>query len=99
LALLFVGAFGLLTSWPDCLPFAVGLYGSMIMDHRLHILFHKRERLGGVLGWFQKMHLIHHSTHNSNYFFVSGLIWDVLLGTARTPSEPARPRIGVFTWR
>jgi sterol desaturase/sphingolipid hydroxylase (fatty acid hydroxylase superfamily) len=44
-----------------------------------------------LLGWFQSMHLVHHATHDRNYFFVSGLLWDVLLGTAstRTPAQVA----------
>jgi hypothetical protein len=85
--LVFVAAFGLLTGWNHCIPFFAGFHGSMILDHRLHILFHKREQLPGLLGWFQKMHVIHHSTHNSNFAFVSGLPWDALLGTARRRLE------------
>ena len=81
-ALLFVGAFGLLFGWPHALPYALGLYFFMLLDHRLHILFHRTEKLPGILGRFQQMHKIHHETHTRNFFFVSGLIWDVLFGTA-----------------
>jgi hypothetical protein len=84
IALVFVAAYGFLRSWGDTVPFMVGLYGSMFLDHRLHVLFHKAERLPGLLGWFQRLHLIHHTTHRNNFFFVSGLPWDILLGTAQT---------------
>ena len=85
--LLFVAAYGMLRGWSHCLPFAIWMYSCMVIDHQLHILFHKAARLRGILGWLQEMHLIHHSTHRYNYFFVSGLIWDLLLGTARTKTE------------
>ena len=87
IGLVFVAGYGLLRGWPRCLPFAAWMYGCMMMDHRLHILFHRSGRLPGVLGWFQQMHLIHHHTHRYNYFFVSGLVWDLLLRTARTNSD------------
>jgi len=83
--LVFVAAYGLLRGWPHALPFAAWMYACMLLDHRVHILFHKAPRLPGILGWFQKMHLVHHDTHRYNFFFVSGLIWDLLLRTARTP--------------
>src|SRR6185503_30113 len=83
-ALVFVAIFAALRGWPHALPFAIAMYGSMVADHQFHILFHKRPNLTGILGRFQRMHLIHHETHNSNFFFVSGYIWDTLFGTART---------------
>jgi len=87
-ALVFVATFGWLRGWPHALPFGGGLYFFMLLDHRLHILFHRSAALPGALGWLQQMHLIHHRTHNRNFFFVSGLVWDVLLGTAATPKVP-----------
>ena len=84
IGLLFVAAYGWLRGWPHALPFAVALYACMVADHRLHILFHKAPRLAGPLGRLQHMHLIHHQTHRHNYFFVTGLVWDILFGTART---------------
>jgi len=90
-ALIFVAIYGLLRGWPHMLPYAAGLYFFMLLDHRLHILFHRVEQLPSVLGWFQQMHRIHHETHAQNFFFVSGLIWDVLLGTAET-RRPRRVR-------
>lgn len=71
-----------LAGWSHGLTFAAGLYMSMVLDHQLHVLFHKKPDLPGALGWLQRMHLTHHETHNRNYFFVSGLLWDVLFGTA-----------------
>jgi hypothetical protein len=94
--LVFVAIFGWFGGWNHCVPFATGLYISMVLDHRLHILFHKKERLGGWFGSFQRMHLIHHTTHTSNYFFVSGLIWDILF---RTAQRPARIESGYFRSR
>ena len=82
--LVFVALYGFLRGWPHSLPFAFWMYSCMLMDHQLHILFHKGGRLTGVLGWFQQMHIIHHTTHRDNYFFVSGLVWDIILRTART---------------
>ena len=81
-ALLFVAAFGWLRGWSHALPYAAGLYFFMLLDHRLHILFHRTQKLPGLLGRLQQMHRIHHATHTRNFFFVSGMIWDVLLGTA-----------------
>jgi hypothetical protein len=81
--LVFVALYGWLCGWSHAGPFAGALYISMVLDHQLHILFHKKTRLSGPLGWFQQMHLLHHATHNKNYFFVSGLPWDVIFGTAR----------------
>ena len=90
--LLLVALYGWLRGWPHSWPFAAALYFSMVIDHQLHILFHKKARLNGVLGWFQRMHLTHHALHNRNFFFVSGLIWDVLMGTAVLRSgNGARP--------
>ncbi len=86
-ALLFVGAFGYLRGWSHAWPFAVGLYGFMLLDHQLHILFHRRQHLPGILGWLQNMHKIHHATHDRNFFFVSGLVWDLLLRTADTGAK------------
>ena len=84
IALLFVAAYGWLRGWEHCLPFAITMYGSMLLDHRLHILFHRSAPLPGMLGRFQLMHQNHHKTHRNNYFFVTGLPWDVLFGTVRT---------------
>ena len=81
-ALLIVALYGWLCGWPHAGPFAATLYISMVLDHQLHILFHKKMRLTGILGRFQQMHFIHHATHNRNYFFVSGFLWDVLFRTA-----------------
>jgi sterol desaturase/sphingolipid hydroxylase (fatty acid hydroxylase superfamily) len=36
------------------------------------------------LGTLQHFHKIHHSTHRNNFFFATGLIWDVLFRTLRT---------------
>jgi len=83
-ALLFVAAYGYLCGWQDAVPYAAGLYVFMLLDHRLHILFHRTPSLPGVFGWLQRMHMVHHQTHTRNFFFVSGLVWDVLLGTAHT---------------
>jgi hypothetical protein len=87
--LLFVAVFGWLRGWEHAVPFAAGVYTFMVLDHQLHILFHKRPQMGGILGWFQQMHMLHHSTHNRNYFFVSGLLWDVLFRTVENP----RPQV------
>ena len=91
--LLFVAGYGYFRGWTHSLPFAISLYASMVADHQLHILFHKRPKLHGLLGWFQQMHLVHHATHNRNYFFVSGLVWDLLFGTASTKVNEGSPRI------
>jgi hypothetical protein len=86
LAIVLVAGFGWMRGWSHAIPFAAGMYGFMFLDHQLHILFHRGEMLAGVLGWFQRMHMVHHETHTRNFFFVSGVIWDALLGTlvART---------------
>ena len=88
-ALLPVAIYGWLMGWSAMVPFAVGLHGSMTLDHLVHMRCH-RGRLSGVLGWFQQMHAVHHATHANNYFFVSGLVWDVLFRTAvLKPRQPA----------
>jgi hypothetical protein len=89
IALLPVAAYAWLRGMPAAIPFALALYGSMTLDHLLHKLFHRRAHLQGVLGWFQRLHLTHHATHNRNYFFVTGLVWDVAF---RTFSTGVRPR-------
>jgi hypothetical protein len=81
-ASLAVAIYAWLAGWSHAIPFAAALYLSMVADHQLHILFHKKPHLSGVLGWFQEMHLLHHATHNKNYFFVSGFLWDVLFRSA-----------------
>jgi len=87
-ALLFVAAYGYLRGWDRAAPYAAGLYFFMLLDHRLHILFHRTARLPGILGRLQQMHQIHHQTHDRNFFFVSGLIWDCLFNTAEVaPSQ------------
>jgi sterol desaturase/sphingolipid hydroxylase (fatty acid hydroxylase superfamily) len=88
-ALIFVAAWGWLRGWPAALPYAAGLYFFMLLDHRLHILFHRTPSLPGVLGRLQQMHRIHHQTHSHNFFFVSGLLWDLMLGTAATRPQPS----------
>jgi hypothetical protein len=80
-ALMFVAAWGSLRGWTHAWPYSAGLYFFMLLDHRLHVLFHRVDQLPGILGRLQQMHRIHHATHTRNFFFVSGLIWDVLLGT------------------
>jgi hypothetical protein len=87
--LLFVAGFGYLRGWIHALPFALGLYFFMVLDHQIHIVFHKKEKLSGVLGWFQRLHLVHHATHNRNFFFMSGIVWDLLLGTVSTRTPVA----------
>ena len=84
IALIFVAAFGALRGWDHCLPFGISMYACMLTDHRLHILFHKRPKLSGVLGRLQHMHLVHHDTHRYNFFFVTGYVWDLLFRTVRT---------------
>jgi len=82
LASLFAVLYGWLSGWPHAIPFAAAFYASMVLDHQLHILFHKKTRLPGVLAWFQQLHRVHHATHNKNYFFVTGLLWDVIFRSA-----------------
>lgn len=84
-ALVFVAIYGWLAGWSHAWAFAAALYASMAVDHQLHILFHKRRDLPGALGRLQQMHILHHATHNRNFFFVSGFIWDVLFRSARFP--------------
>jgi hypothetical protein len=93
-ALLLVAGFGYAMGWARAIPFAVGLYGFMLLDHQLHILFHRGAMMTGVLGWFQRMHMIHHDTHNRNYFFVSGVLWDALFGTLGAGSRAVSPSSG-----
>ena len=81
--LLFVAGYGWLRGWEHCAPFAIAMYSCMVLDHRLHIMFHSSPPLPGILGRLQRMHKIHHQTHTYNYFFCTGLVWDVLLRTAR----------------
>ena len=75
-------AYGWLTSWPSAVPFAAAMYGSMVLDDYLHRRFHREPHLPGVLGRLQRMHQVHHATHDRNFFFMTGLLWDVLFGTA-----------------
>ena len=91
-ALLFVLAYGWLRGWDHALPYATGMYFFMLLDRRLQILFHRSSSLPGILGWFQKMHRVHHTTHANNCFFVSGLIRGVLLGSVLTPGNALRAR-------
>src|SRR5262249_34548500 len=44
-ALLFVAAYGFARGWAHTLPYAASLYFFMLLDHRLHILFHRTDRL------------------------------------------------------
>lgn len=84
IGLIFVALYGWLLGWPHSMGFAAGLYFFMLLDHRLHLLFHRTPQLGGILGRFQTMHLIHHATHRNNFFFVSGILWDMLFRTFET---------------
>jgi hypothetical protein len=86
-ASVFVALYGWLSGWSHALPFACTFYASMILDHQLHIQFHKETRLPGALASFRQMHLAHHATHNKNYFFVTGLVWDVMFRSALTGSN------------
>ena len=95
--LLFVAGYGMLRGWNHCAAFAAAMYASMIVDHRLHILFHKSTNLTGVLGWFQQMHIVHHQTHRHNYFFCSGIVWDALFRTVATTLERESGRQPVLT--
>ena len=91
IGLLFVAAFGWLRGWEHCVPYAIALYASMCTDHQLHILFHKSQPLPGILGRLQRMHLVHHTTHRHNFFFVTGIFWDLLFGTARSLPNSLTP--------
>jgi len=84
-ASLFVLAYSYLPGWHHAAPYALGLYASMLIDHRLHILFHRTTQLPPALQRLRAMHMIHHATHNRNYFFVTGYVWDLLLRTAVPP--------------
>jgi hypothetical protein len=86
IALIPIAIYALIVGVASAIPFAGALYASMTLDHLLHKQFHKREHLPGVLGWFQQLHMTHHATHNRNYFFVTGLLWDILFRTFRRPS-------------
>jgi hypothetical protein len=90
IALVPIGLYAWIFGVPAAVPFAVALYASMTLDHLLHKQFHKREHLPGVRGWFQRLHMTHHATHNRNYFFVTGLVWDLLFRTFRAD----RPQAG-----
>lgn len=86
LALLLVLGYGYLVGWTHAVPFAIALYASMLIDHRLHILFHRTTALPPALERLRAMHMIHHATHNRNYFFVTGYVWDLLFRTAVRPT-------------
>lgn len=83
-----VAGYGYWRGWPHALPFACAMYACMLIDHRLHILFHKAVALPRPLEQLRAMHMIHHATHNRNFFFVTGYVWDVLLRTAVTGPVP-----------
>lgn len=84
-ALLVIG-YGFVFGWGNAGAFALGFGGFMFLDHQVHKLFHRKSRIGGIVGWFQQLHMVHHQTHNSNFFFVSGILWDLLFGTLNTDS-------------
>lgn len=87
-----VVAYGWLRSWSDAVPFAAALYASMVLDDYLHRRFHRDRDLPGVLGRLQRMHQVHHVTHDRNFFFMTGLLWDVLFRTAvLDASDTSRP--------
>jgi len=46
------------------------------------------------MGRFQRMHMVHHATHNRNFFFVSGVVWDYVLGTAITEEGELERAVG-----
>src|SRR5579863_10260211 len=87
--LVFVAGYSYVRGWEHSVGFSVGLYISMIADHQLHILFHKTQRLPGPLDTLRRLHLIHHRTHRHNFFFVSGVLWDILFGTILTKVRDA----------
>ena len=89
-ALLPVALYAWFFGAPAAIAFAVAMYASMTLDHLLHKRFHREERLPGVLGWFQQLHRTHHATHNRNYFFVTGLVWDVMFRTFETRMQELR---------
>lgn len=92
-ALMLVAGFGALAGWWHALPFACGLYASMIVDHRLHIQFHRATPLSPRLERLRAMHMLHHATHDRNFFFVTGYVWDWLLRTVSHPDRvDATPR-------
>lgn len=70
--------------------FAIAMYSCMLVDHKLHVRFHTDRNLTGLLAKLQEMHYIHHATHSSNFFFVSGIVWDLLFRTAVTKYVPLR---------
>jgi hypothetical protein len=90
-ALIFVAAYGWLVGWDHVWIFAAAMYLCMLLDHRLHILFHKYKQLPGILGKLQEMHRAHHATHDRNFFFVSGVVWDALFRTVAFPARRRRP--------
>lgn len=85
--LLIVAAYGLFRGGAHWLPFAISMYAFMLLDQQVHTLFHRHDRLEGVLGRLQDLHLVHHRTHRHNFFFASGIVWDLLFRTVRGPSE------------
>ena len=87
-ALLPIGVYGLAFGWAASVPFGLAVYASMILDHEVHKLCHRRPQMDGILGWFQRMHDVHHQTHTRNFFFVSGLVWDAMFGTLDAGSTP-----------
>jgi hypothetical protein len=91
MAIVPVAAYALLRGWVHAVPFAAAVYACMALDHRLHILFHRSGPLRGILGRLQEMHIVHHATHNRNFFFVTGYIWDVLFKTAVRKRSEAHP--------
>jgi sterol desaturase/sphingolipid hydroxylase (fatty acid hydroxylase superfamily) len=59
-----------------------GVCVSAVIDDLTHRMYHYR-RLPIPLRWFRGLHGIHHRDHDRNYAFVTGIVWDMLLGTFR----------------
>jgi hypothetical protein len=60
--------------------FGLGAFAGMFVDDQIHRLHHS-----GLLHWewFDRRHTLHHERHDCNFSFVTGALWDRILGTQR----------------
>lgn len=65
----------------------VAMYGSMFLDYFMHLSFHEHPDMKGVRGYLQRLHMVHHETHNRNFFFTSGFLWDFIFRTVTLPAK------------
>jgi sterol desaturase/sphingolipid hydroxylase (fatty acid hydroxylase superfamily) len=90
IAALFAVTYWLLLGWPHALPMLAGTMTGYVAYDWVHYYTHHGRPTTRLGKWYRAYHLRHHHQDHNAFFGISTPLWDLIVGTYRSPLPPKR---------